>query len=301
MIANRPQLYILPLALAMSLAAQTSLEQRYSKGAELLREGRAQEALALLQPVLAESSGESRIAVLDALGRAEMELGRPQLAKRNLEAALALCEPRTPAWGIVHNNLGRVYLELHELARAEAAFTKAMEFYRAEPRVWQSLGQVQLVRNRVREAEASIRRAISLASAEAEVSIASDLAAVLRAKRQYGEAAAILRDVIARTKPGQARARMRANLGDLYAIGRDHRQAAEQLRLALAEMETAVGLKHPDVAAILELYREQLQRFGRKAEAAEAGRRAAEIRASFAGLVGDRRISVDWRDLISNP
>lgn len=71
----------------------------------------------------------------------------------------------------------------------------------------------------------------------------------------------------------------------------------EQLRLALGEMESAVGVRHPNVAAILELHRDKLWRSGQKGEAAEAGRRALEIRSSFAGQTGNRKISVDWRDL----
>jgi len=293
--AIRTQLYILSLTLAMSTAAQSSVRQRYSKGAELLREGRAQEALALLQPVLTETSGESRIAVLDALGRAEMALGNPRLAKRNLEAALALCAPRTPAWAMVQNNLGRVYLDLHELARAEASFAAAAVVFENESRVWQSLGQAQLFREKHREAEFSLRKALTLATAETRASIASDLAAVLRKRGMNAEAAGILEESIAQTEPGQARARMRANLGDLLP---DRREGLDQLRLALAEMESTVGPRHPDVAAILELYREHLRRSGRKAEAAEAARRAAEIRSSFAGRAGARSVSVDWRDLM---
>ncbi len=90
---------------------------------------------------------------------------------------------------------------------------------------------------------------------------------------------------------------MMANLGLLQWNWREKDQAAAQFRSALAEMESAVGSSHPDVAKILDAYREVLRKTGKKAEAVAMRERASAIRSSCAFHTNDRLDSVDWRDL----
>ncbi len=278
-------------------AAVPEWQSHYKTGEELLGNGRAAEARTELELALAGTGLEGRGAVLDALGRAELQVGRYRDAKRHLEASVPLWPPETRSWAVALNNLGQVCLELQEYANAEALFLKALTVLQNNARPWQSLGQVQLLRGRTRASEESFRQALSLASPDLVPSIANDLAGVLKTKRQYAKAAAILEDAIARADPGQARARMRTNLGELHATLKDGRRAAEQFRSALTEMESVVGNQHPDLATILELYKNALRATGQKSEAASAARRAAEIRSSFARHTRDRRVTVDWRDL----
>ncbi len=285
------------VALAQGGAALTDWQLHYRTGEDLLGKGRAAEARVELELALAGAGIEGKGAILDALGRAELEGGRYREAKRRFEASAALWVPQTRPWAVALNNLGLACLELQEYAHAEALLVQALTVLHGEARPWQSLGQAQLFRGRTRQSAESFQRALSLAGPGLAPLIASDLAGVLRAKRQYVKAAAILEEAIAGAGAGQARARMRANLGLLCVKLKDKRRAVEQLRSALTEMESAVGERHPDVAAILEIYQDVLRGAGQKPEAAAAARRAAEIRSSFVRHTGDRRVSVDWRDL----
>ena len=137
----------------------------------------------------------------------------------------------------------------------------------------------------------------SLADGELSSSIFADLANLQHAAKQYAKAADILREAIAQTGPGRQRARMRANLGVIHWKRSAKNEAAFQLRLALDEMEAAVGPEHPDVAKILEDYQEVLRKTGQKQEAIAAAKRAAAIRLAFTRHTSDRRRVVDWRDL----
>jgi hypothetical protein len=91
---------------------------------------------------------------------------------------------------------------------------------------------------------------------------------------------------------------MLSNLAVLQWKSGQREAAVETLREALAAMEAAVGPDHPDVAKILDDYSAALEKTGRKAEAKTLAARAESIRTSFQAQSG---LTVDWRDLKSNP
>lgn len=293
----RIHLKILQLTLAVAGMAFADWRGSYRRGEELLAAGRAEEARVELTRALAEVGDEGEGAVLDALGRAEFQAGRYREAQRHLAASVRLWPPDTRDRAVVLHSLGRVCLELGEFARAEELVRQSLRVLATEARVWQSLGQAQWFRGHWREAEGSFERALALADGSLSPAIASDLSGVLKMRGELAKAAVLLEDSIARTGMGQARARMRGNLGEVYLKQKDKRRAVEQLRQALAEMEAAVGGEHADVATLLELYQEALRGTGEKAEAVAAGARAAGIRLSLMGRGADRRSVVDWRDL----
>ena len=283
-------LFLLVIFVAPALA---DWQSRYRTGEQLLADGQAEEALAELTTALREAPPAGRAAILDALGRAEYRCGRYRQAKCHFEAALHLWPVNSRERAIVFYNLGRACLELQEHTYAEEMFRRTLETRSGEAYVWQAIGQAQFQRGRKDAAEDSFRKAISLSDPENRPMMVSDLAMLFLEKRQYDQAAAIWREAIARTEPGQVRARMRHSLGVLQWACQQKDRAAVQLRLALAEMEAAVGPRHPDVASILEDYHEVLRKSGKTA----AAERASAIRASFAAQGGDRRNTVDWRDL----
>ena len=303
----RSRLYItLLIALNGAGSAQTAPEAsqigdwqaRYANGDRLLQEGRTEEALAELRPALAGAAGAAgRGVVLGALGQAEFQAGRYLEAKRHFEAAIPLWTAQSREWAAALSNAGVSYLALGEYAHAEEVFRQALEIVPDEPKLWQNLGQARFSMGQRREAEECLRTALSLASRLHAPSVASDLATLLEANHQYAKAAATLTEAIAQAGPGRDRARMQANLGVLLWRLNRRSESAAQLRAALAEMESAVGLHHPDIAKVLQDYREVLRKTGQKAEATAVAARAAAIRSSFARHAGDRRNSVDWRDL----
>ena len=269
----------------------------FLKGEHLLAEGRTEEALAELKTALEKVSASNRGVVLDAMGRAEVHAGRYRNAKRHFEAAVQLWTTPGRERAAALSNAGWTYLALEEYGHAEEMFQQALAIVSDEPALWQNIGQARFRLRRRREAEECLRKALSLASPEQVPSIVSDLAVLFEAKRQYAKAAETLREAIGKTGPGCERGRMRANLGVVLWKLRQPSESAAQFRLALVEVESAVGPWHPYIANILVDYQEVLGKTGHKAEAASAAARAAAIRSSFARQVPDRRHAVDWRDL----
>lgn len=283
--------------LFLAVPALADWDSRHKASQRLLKEGRPEEAIAELKLALAETDAKGRVHALDALARAEVRAGQYRSAKRHLEGAAALWPAGSQDQAVVLYNLGRVHLDLQEYARAEEVFTQALAALPRESAVWHSLGQAQFRRKRQDAAEASLRKALSLANRASQPLIASDLAALFEASRKYEKAAAIWREAIALSAPGQARARMLANLAALQWNWNDKSQAAAHFQEALAEMEAAVGPRHPDVARILDDYQEVLRKTGKKAEAVAASERASAIRSAFAHHTNEQGASVDWRDL----
>jgi tetratricopeptide (TPR) repeat protein len=126
----------------------------------------------------------------------------------------------------------------------------------------------------------------------------ADLATIYEAEQKNGMAMDLLQLSVAETIPGQARARMRANLAMLQWRSGMGEASEKTLHEALAEAEASVGLDHPDTARILELSGEVLRRSGRKAEAKKAADRAVAIRASSASQTNENGFTVDSRDTL---
>jgi Tfp pilus assembly protein PilF len=283
-----------------------SLEnQRFAENAGRMR--KVLLVMVLLIPATALSDAETASAgepdagaTLDSLGRAEFRAGRYRKAKSYFDRSLAVNRDRPEARLAALSNAGQAYLALEEYGRAEQLFREALQLGPDHAALWQFLGKVLFLRHRYADAEAAQYKALSLVKAgQSEVAAAArnDLAILYQARKRPRAAISLLEDAAAATQPGQARARIFANLGVLQWKYGSKQDAAMYLRRALSEMETAVGPEHPDVGKILEDYGDVLRATGEKAVAKHMAKRAAAIRSAFAAQTNNTGTTVDWRDL----
>jgi tetratricopeptide (TPR) repeat protein len=270
--------------------------QRYPLGMALLKEGRTTEASRELRAALREAEmsnekGPGLGAILDGLGQVEFVAGLYRTAEKYFERSLKVPGREPAAKAAALSNAGQAYMALGENHRAEEHFRQAMTLMPDDPGLWHRLGQAMLSQGRHAEAELAFRKAL----VDGDVQVLNDLAGVLEIQKRRGAAIALLRDAVARSPAGQSRARMLRNLAVLEWKGGDRQTAANLLREALAEMETAVGAEHPDMAYVLNDYAAALGKTGDKVRSGEAANRAKAIRSIFAGQ--DGRSTVGWRDL----
>jgi tetratricopeptide (TPR) repeat protein len=249
----------------------------------------------LAMVTLAHAQGGSE----DARGRAEFAAGRYRAAKAWFEGAVHSAE--SPGEQLIAlTNLGETLLALGENSRAERTLGQAMELSPKSARTCHLLGQVLVLRGCLPRAEQVLRKALVLAESDPveASSCRSDLATLLLAGRRMREAAQMLEQAVELAPPGQGRARMLTNLGTLYWRFGQKNRSADLLGRALAEMEEAVGARHPDVGRVLEDYSFVLARIGRKTESRAMAERAKELRVKFAWQANSRRDTVDWPDLL---
>jgi len=267
---------------------------QYQSAEKKLLIGKADEAQRDLRAALSEAqsssvSGDPLGAILDALGRAQFRTGRYREATVSFERSLPFwtqSSSRIPALC----NAVQAYRELGDYSKAEKYSREAIALDAANPRAWQLLGSVLIKRRRYADAEAALRRALLTNDHAIAASAWRNLAVLYEAQRRYEESAQSLQHSLELSGPGQDRARILANLGSVEQRLRRLEPCLLHFSQASAEMETAVGSDHPDLARILESYSLALKKAGRRAEAAQANRRANEIW-SF------RHAKVDWRDL----
>jgi tetratricopeptide (TPR) repeat protein len=277
--------------------------ENYRFGDRSLAEGRTAIALERLQVAAKEAevagaSDAQLTAVYDALGRAGMRSGHYRDGKRNFERALRLAaDGPLEARAAVMSNLGQACQALGELARAEQLFREALAAMPNRADLWNLLGGVLALQSRYKEAEDALKLALSNPADPASVTARNDLAVIYQARGKLREAAELYEQAISSSPAGQARARMLANLGDLYLKLRNPTGAMMALGWSLEEMQTAVGPAHPDLATVLEVYARVLKKAGHRTEATEVAQRAKSIRSSFAGQDNETRASVDYRDL----
>jgi len=276
--------------------------EKYRSGETSLAKGNGAIAIELLQAAVKEAevagaSDAQLAAVYDALGRAGMERGHYRDGKRNFERALRLAaDGPFDARAAVTSNLGQACLALGELVRAEQLFRQAVAALPNHAELWNLLGSVLVLQHRYKEAEDALSKALSDPANPASVAARNDLAVLYQFRGKLSEAANLYEQAISNAPAGQSRARILANLGALRLKLGNPAGAGEVLGRALQEMETAVGLAHPDVAKVLEVYERVLRKAGHKAQAIEVAQRAKSIRSSFAGQ-GATPASVDYRDL----
>lgn len=142
--------------------AQLKARRLLNRGAELLEEGKAQEAIGLLEQAL-QSDSESVPALIN-LGGAYIMAGRHQEAVPLLEAA----RDREPENAMIWINLGAAYLGNPVLASGEEqmqairAFEAALELNPTAPNVHYNLGLIFVERREQELATAAFRRAVQV-------------------------------------------------------------------------------------------------------------------------------------------
>ncbi len=255
--------------------------------------------LALLALFTAAAASFAQDLPEDAYCRTEFAAGRLRSAKASFAKALRLVD-RPDSRAAVLTNLGQTLVALGDLSAAEKVLREASGLAPESPQPRHLLGQTLLLKGHTREAEAELRQAAAMAVTQPALahSIDSDLATLLLDTGRARDAAGILERGIARSAPGQARARMLTNLGSLCARERRKQEAVDLLAQALAEMETAVGPRHPDVARVLEVYAAALAKAGRRNESRELASRARDLQKAFGWQANTGGAAVDWRDLL---
>lgn len=280
-------------------------QERVRSGENLPKLGKAQETHRELLAALREAdtaglAGPDLGVILDALGRADFQLGNYRSAARYFERSLKIWSPRSKAHATALCNAGEVYQAMGDYRRAEAVFRESLEVLPSSPQVWLVLGQVLLLRGDYRQSEAALSKAVvlfkELKSDQVAVAL-SDLAALQWAQLNYPKAAELLRDALLLLGPGQPRGRVLANLGELHWKLGQKAEAETNFTLALREMELAVGHHHPDVGRILDEYSVVLRKTGRSKEARQMKIRADGIRSAFAIPTNSGRATIDWREL----
>lgn len=229
----------------------------------------------------------SDAAILDGLGRAEMRAGRYRSAKTYFERASHAGEDN----GVALANLAQACLVLGEYRRAEQLVREALRKVPESDNAWHLLGQVLYQLGRYTEAESSFRKSLAIRD---DALVWSDLAGIALVRHEEQQAEQWLRTAIVGSPPGQARARVRANLAGLQWKRGARQDAAVGFREALDEMTAAVGPDHPDIAPILDCYAEVLRKLGQKDEAKRAAARAAEIHYAFDPQGNRTQQTVEW-------
>jgi len=290
------------------LLASTCLanwQEQLRLGENLLTLGKAQDAhrellVALREADTSSLAGPELGVILDALGRADFQLGNYRSGARYFERSLKIWNPRSKAHATALCNVGQVYQAMGDYRRAEAVFRESLEVLPSSPQVWLVLGQVLLLRRDYGQSEAALSKAVvlfeELKSNQVAVAM-SDLAALKEAQLNYPKAVEILQRALLLLGPGQLRGRVLANLGVLnWKLGRKA-EAETNFTLALGEMEIAVGSQHPDVGRILDEYSVVLRKTGRTMESRQMKIRANGIRSAFAIATNSERATIDWLDL----
>jgi len=160
--------------------------------------------------------GKDLVAIFDGLGRAEFAANHFVNAKQWFEKAVREAPKSAAAWG----NLARTHFALKDHRAAQSAVMRALALAPDSAVLWSLKGQICLQNKDLEGAEAAFQTALK------------------------------------GLPPGQARARILANLGNQRWQAQDKTGAAKWLNQALKEMEASVGPHHPDSVKIRADYAE---------------------------------------------
>jgi len=273
--------------LILSTGAFAGWEERFQAGENLLNQGRPDDAIRELRLALDEEP--EKVAILDALGRAELKAGRYRAAKGYFERGLR----QEKGDSIVATNLAMASIALGDYRRAEQLLREVLTGTPDRPIPRRTLAQALYRQGRRDEAAAILER---LVNEGRDPAARADLALIYEERRQPEKAMALISEAIAEAQPGQSRARLLVNLGVLQWKTGAGKESSATLEKALREIEASVGNEHPDTAWILEQYGQVLRLMGRKEEARIIHARAGQIRSAFAVQSNENRHTVDWRD-----
>lgn len=228
--------------------------------------------------------------VLHALGQAEFRAGHYRAARKYFDQALRVAGDGRVAV-LTHSAMASI--ALGDSRRAESSVREALELAPQNCKVLKVLAQALYLQKRYREAKVLLEKILTI---ESDPIARGDLATLYQAERKNSMAMDLLQQAVSETNPGQARARLLANLGVMQWESGLRERGEKTLLEALGEAEATVGPEHPDTARILERYGQVLRRNGRKEEANKAADRAVAIRALSASQTNENGFTVDWRD-----
>ncbi|MHA2359806.1 MAG: tetratricopeptide repeat protein [Candidatus Thorarchaeota archaeon] len=123
---------------------------------EALEEGRPQDAIVLLEPVV--GNDDEDVDALVCLGMAYVQAENPEKALTVLEQAEELVEQHY----VVELFLGRALWALGKLSHAEDRIREAFRLDSSEPEVWLDLGRINYRNSRYREALDHLQRALDI-------------------------------------------------------------------------------------------------------------------------------------------
>jgi tetratricopeptide (TPR) repeat protein len=223
-------------------------------------------------------------------------------ALRVLQQALKLSTDNSATAGVlpaqILNSIGAVYYRQKKIQKAEEAFSRALEMASSMGgsfdmgELLNNLGVVYHAKREYQKAEDLFKRAMkltesSLGPAHPELTFTlislgilyTDCARYSDAEQQYLRALAILKQAKLETRAARL----------LWALSESHAKAgrhvdAQAVLAEAADMARRNLNKHPDMAAILELYSGALKKQGKKQEAEELRTEARRARVA-AGLV----------------
>ena len=275
------------ILLLLSTVAFGGWVERFRAGEDLLNQGRPHEAIREFKLALNEQP--EKVAILDALGRAELQAGRYRAAKGYFERGLR----QEKGDSIIATNLAITSIALGDYRRAEQILRDVLTPIPDSLIPRRALAQALFRQGRRDEAAAILEKIVNEGR---DPAARADLALIYDERRQPDKAMRLINETIADSQPGHARARLLVNLGALQWKTGAAKESEATLRKAVEEIEAAAGTDHPDTAWILEQYGSVLQLMGRKQEARSAITRAGQIRSSLAAQTNQNGHTVDWRD-----
>ncbi len=162
--------------------------RKLQEGMILVREGRLEEALALLRQAVASEPDFTRAMI--ALGFALIEMGKGDEARAELQQVLDL----DPKSGAAYNNIGLSFLREGKIDQAVANFRKAVEVEPTEYHAHANLGLAMFRLGKNDEALSSLRMAAQLSPSDPGVR--NDLGYLLQRMGQWDAAIAEYRAAI---------------------------------------------------------------------------------------------------------
>jgi len=196
--------------------------------------------------ILDLASDETRCQLATAYDKA----GLKSYAEQLLQAALK----RNPKNWMVEDCLGALYYHNAQYSRAESYFSEATRTAPGSPMAFLNLGAIDLSQARYREAEIALRTAIKL---KPTASAYSNLGTAQFYLKNYNDAAESFKEATD-LRPGDYR--LWSNLGDAETLAGSPRQAADDYRRALQELNRVLPLNLHDCEklAYLPLYHAKL-------------------------------------------
>ena len=236
----------------------------------LLAEGRAEEALSVLQARLSEAPEDAR--AWFERGYAEEDLGRPEEALAAYQRAVQHAPGFAQAW----TNLGRLLMEQGRLAEAVEALGRAVDLDPSLAEAWANLGLAREQAGDLQGAREALRRAARLQPRDASVRVELGVVALKLGERE--EARDALRAALPLALRAEEPALLLAVGNGLRRLG-EHRAARQAMEAAVRSRRARHGRATPALWAELALAR---RADGDGEGAYEALRQALRLEAGYA-------------------